>query len=325
MRNGNSWAIVLAGGEGTRIQPLIERCLGFACPKQYFAFCGKRSMLEHTLDRAVELVGPERVMTVIGSGHRRYLENQRIQGLVIEQPVSRGTGAGVFLPASHILARDPDATVMIFPSDHFVCPRTEFLEQVDRARYYADHIDERMILFGAVPDVPETDYGWVQPGIKLQGSNGKNQLVIHEVTSFHEKPCADEARKCFDKGYLWNTMIIVTKIRSLFKLGKRLLPEVTGRFESFHRMLTGNRAHKKRDEDGSLVKLYHSIPSFDFSSSLLTKAATQLAVMKLQGVTWSDWGRPERVFESLHRIGRKPRFLETAGAWRLHQVEPSPG
>jgi mannose-1-phosphate guanylyltransferase len=313
-----SWAIVLAGGEGTRIQPLIKRCLGFACPKQYFTFCGERSMLEHTIDRAVELVGPERLITVIGSGHRRYLETQRVQGLVIEQPISRGTGAGIFLPLTHIFARDPDATILIFPSDHFVCPRTEFLEQVDHARDCAENFDEKIILMGAVPDLPETDYGWVEPGKQLSGSNWHSPLPVHEVASFCEKPGAEEAKTCFAQGYLWNTMIIAAKIKALWKLGKRLLPEVTGKFESFQRILLGSRVKRRREEEGSLVRLYETIPAFDFSSSFLTQSANQLAVMPLQNVLWSDWGRPERVFDSLRKIGRKPRFLESVRRWRRH-------
>ncbi len=318
---GQCWAIVLAGGEGTRIQSFIERCLGFACPKQYFTFCGKRSMLEHTNDRAVELAGPDRVVTVVGSGHRRYLQTQRIQGLVLEQPVSRGTGAGVLLPATHILAQDPEATVLIFPSDHFICPRTEFLGQVDKARHCLDHLSDKMILMGAVPDLPETDYGWVEPGKRVSGFRGNDQPFIREVTGFREKPCAEEARKCFERGHLWNTMIIVTKLKALWKLGKRILPEVTEKFDSFQRILRGSGSRRRVEEQRSLVKLYDSIPSFDFSSTLLTQASCQLAVMPLQGVMWSDWGRPERVFDSLRRIGRRPRFLETARRWRtLHRA-----
>lgn len=319
MSSNHTWAIVLAGGEGERIQPLIERCLGFSCPKQYFTFCGKHSMLENTVDRAVKLVGADRVITVIGSGHRRYIENQRIQGQILEQPVSRGTGAGVFLPAAHILARDPDATVLILPSDHFLCPRKRFLDQVDLARRCADDLAEKLILLAAVPDMPETDYGWVEPGAQVPGRDGEDRLRIREVISFREKPCATEAEKCFRQGHLWNTMIVATKLQALWRMGKRLLPEVIDRFESFHRTLLGNGAGRNRQEQSSVEKLYESIPEFDFSSTFLSRAASHCAVMPLQGILWSDWGRPERVIESLRRIGRRPLFLRGARRWRQNR------
>ncbi len=319
MSSNHTWAIVLAGGEGERIQPLIERCLGFSCPKQYFTFCGKYSMLENTVGRAVKLAGADRVITVIGSGHRRYIESQRIRGQTLEQPVSRGTGAGVFLPAAYILARDPDATVLILPSDHFLSPRAKFLEQIDLARRCIDDLAERLVLLAAVPDLPETDYGWVEPGDHVPGWGGKGRLPIREVISFREKPCATEAERCFRQGHLWNTMIVATKIQALWRLGKRLLPEVIDRFESFQRILRGNRAERKRQEQSAIEKLYESIPAFDFSSNFLARATSHCAVMPLQGVMWSDWGRPERVIESLRRIGRRPLFLEGSLRWRQNR------
>jgi len=311
-----TWVIVLAGGEGTRIQPLIRRCLGFSCPKQYFTFCGKRSMLENTVDRAARLVGPERVFTVIGKGHRRFLRHQNIQGTVIEQPTSRGTGAGVFLPATHILAQDPEAKVLIFPSDHFVSPKSEFLDQVNHARECVDQLDDKLILMAAVPDLPETDYGWVEPGAGLPALNGNGTTVIHEVRSFREKPCAEEARKCFERGYLWNTMIIAARLHALWRLGRQILPDVIEKFESFGQAHARQTGKSKREERAAVARLYRSIPSFDFSSAFLTQAAGHCAVMPLNGILWSDWGRPERVFDSLRRIGRKPQFLEAAIRWR---------
>jgi mannose-1-phosphate guanylyltransferase len=314
-----TWVIVLAGGEGTRIQPLIRRCLGFSCPKQYFTFCGKRSMLENTVDRAAQLVGPERVITVIGKGHRRFLKHQNIQGTVLEQPSSRGTGAGVFLPAAHILARDPEATVLIFPSDHFVSPKEEFLDQVNHARECVDHLDNKLILMAAVPDMPETDYGWVEPGDGLTALKGNGKAVIREVRSFREKPCAEEARRCFERGYLWNTMIIAARLRALWRLGKQILPQVIDNFESFCPVYSGNAGRTRREERAAVAKLYRSIPGFDFSSTFLTQGAGHCAVMPLHGILWSDWGRPERVFDSLRRIGRKPQFLEAALRWQRNR------
>ncbi len=316
---GHTWAIVLAGGEGTRIQPLIERCLGFACPKQYFTFCGRRSMLEHTIDRAVELVGEQRVITVTGSGHGRFLEIQRVEGLVMEQPFSRGTGAGVLLPAAYILRKDPEATVLIFPSDHFVSPKAGFLDQVVLARQFAERLEERMILMAAVPDRPETDYGWVQPGVPVPGLALHGPTKIHEVRSFREKPCASEARSCFERGDLWNTMIIAVKLKALWSLVKRIVPGVMEKFESFFRSLPGRREEARPVEETAVRCLYHSIPTFDFSATFLTRASADLAVMPLNGVLWSDWGRPERVFSTLRMIGRRPRLFETSRRWKLAQ------
>src|SRR5687768_4764508 len=110
---GERWAIILAGGEGTRLSRLTVRRFGEHRPKQYCAFLGQRTMFEHTLDRAVGMVGPERVVTVIGRGHWRYLQGRPgLVGYMVEQPRACDTAPGVFLPLAYVLAFDPEATVV---------------------------------------------------------------------------------------------------------------------------------------------------------------------------------------------------------------------
>src|SRR5262245_12082336 len=107
------WVIVLAGGEGDRMRALTEARYGGRRPKQYCSFTGGRTMIEHTYDRALDAAPPERIVTIIGRGHARYLLEPRlinVPGLVIEQPENLDTGPGVFLPLAKILAFDPDAT-----------------------------------------------------------------------------------------------------------------------------------------------------------------------------------------------------------------------
>ncbi|HUG44848.1 MAG TPA: sugar phosphate nucleotidyltransferase, partial [Acidobacteriota bacterium] len=99
------WAIVLAGGEGKRLRPLIEDLFGAPIPKQYCTFCGTRSMLQHTVDRAAKIVDPNRILTVVGNGHRRFL-TEEMPGRLIEQPAPRETAPGVFLPASYAMSQD---------------------------------------------------------------------------------------------------------------------------------------------------------------------------------------------------------------------------
>ena len=117
------WSIILAGGEGERVRPLIQAWLGCHKPKQYCSFIGTRSMFQHTLDRAVRLTRPERIMSVIARGHLQEALAQlegRDAGTVLVQPKNCNTAAGIFLPLTFIRAQDASATVVIYPSDHFV-------------------------------------------------------------------------------------------------------------------------------------------------------------------------------------------------------------
>src|SRR5437867_8532505 len=133
---GNLWSVILAAGEGRRTRSFIQRYMGHRKPKQYCTFVGTRSMLQHTLDRADQLSAPWRKVTVVARPHHREALQQhcgRAQGVLVAQPSNRDTLAGVFLPLAHVRARDPHATVAIFPSDHFVFPENGFVQMTRQA------------------------------------------------------------------------------------------------------------------------------------------------------------------------------------------------
>jgi mannose-1-phosphate guanylyltransferase len=103
------------------------------------------------------------------------------------------TGVGILLGASYIAASDPNATVVIFPSDHFIAPKERFLEQVRRAALLAERMPERLILLGAVPDRPEPEFGWIEPGSHRTGVQLSSRQAPLQVLSFREKPSDEDA------------------------------------------------------------------------------------------------------------------------------------
>ncbi len=106
MTSQSLWSIILAGGEGTRMCPLVARCFEQGRPKQYCRFCGAKSMLEQTIDRALDLVEPQALITVIGTGHRGFVAGG-IPGRILEQPKMRGTAVAVFCAPSPRTRRKP--------------------------------------------------------------------------------------------------------------------------------------------------------------------------------------------------------------------------
>ena len=300
------WSIILAGGEGQRIGSTIQGWLGRRLPKQYCVFTGSRSMLQHTVDRADRVSQPDRKITVIDRGHheeaRRQLQHRR--GRVVDQPADCDTAAGVFLPLTYVRAQDPTALVVVFPSDHFVYPEQEFIEIVQRAVRAANAVRDKVLLLGVRPEGLEPDYGWIHLGDRIEQGG---EFDLHAVKAFLEKPGPTKAKAALAAGALWNTLVMVSRVETLWRLGWRALPAMMQLFDRLE------KAVGTEDEEAVLASVYLTMPHRNFSFDVLQPVPSHVAVMEVRGVLWSDWGRPERIVDSLQRIGKQPAFSEARG------------
>ena len=314
------WGIVLAGGEGARMRPLIRSWLGEDRPKQYCAFVGSRSMFQHTIDRARSVVSEEHIVTIIGRGHRSFLTrsaNDALPGVVVEQPRNLGTAPGVFLPTAYVLADSPEATVLLLPSDHFVHPEDRFRDHVLHAFELAEKHRDQIILAAAIPDRAEAEYGWIDPARSRGPADGPNSYGPTKVTRFREKPDVHEARALLTKGCLWNTLIVAVAARTLWTLGRECLPQMLSQFDAFRMVLRDVREGRLDPsyEASALAGIYSDLSPADFSADILQRVPERSMVLPMEGVEWCDWGHPQRVTDTLASLGRRPLFApENAAA-----------
>ena len=283
------WGIILAGGEGRRLQPFIRACFGVDRPKQYCALINHHSMLYHTLRRAERLIPPDRLLVIITDPHLRYAQEElydRSLEMLIVQPCNRETGPGILLPLLHTHRRDPEAVVVLLPSDHFIREEARFMAAVKHAAAFVSERPAYPVLLGVEPTGPEVEYGWIEPGEVLGRRQGE---AVYQVRRFWEKPTLEKAADLYLQRYLWNTMVLVARATVLLELFQELTPELMDAFDPIGQALGSPR------EAEAMRVTYAKLPTVNFSQAVLARCPHRLAVLRVQGVYWSDWGDPERI------------------------------
>jgi mannose-1-phosphate guanylyltransferase len=280
------WTVALAGGEGTRLQDYIERRCGRRIPKQYCPLLGSRSMLEHTLARLNQLTPASRTLTVIGTGHKHHAMPQ-LSGAsdhVFCQPSSRGTGVALFVALAMIKRWTPNATVTITPTDHYVEPNERYLRHALVARHIATRVRDLVVILGVRPSEPDPDLGYLRLGGHLT-----DVPEARRVVEFVEKPSVARAEKLIGTGALWNTMVTCGTVDALWSFGRSAEPKLIEILDCLVSLVGTS------DESDAIDYIYRAYPPVAFSTDILERRPQQVAVIELDGVDWSDWGRPERV------------------------------
>ena len=293
--NGDLWGIVLAGGDGRRLQGYIRKTTGSDLPKQYVSFVGRRSMLEHTFARAEKLIPARQIVTIVSQQHLRHRAVRfqlahRAPETVIVQPENRETGPGIFLPLMHLYKRCPDAVVAVFPSDHFILEEDRFMDHVALAAQAVARDPSRIVLLAMEAQYPEVEYGYVVP---REDPGRLNLWGIRNTARFIEKPDRATARHLVDAGGLWNTMIMVFKVRTLLTILQKLHPDTHARFSRIH------DAIGTPGEKNTVDEVYRTLKPLNFSKGFLELVAAAdrdvISILPVLQVFWSDWGSPQRL------------------------------
>lgn len=170
---------------------------------------------------------------------------------------------------------------------------------MQRAVWTAEWLSGKLVLLAAPPDRLELEYGWIQPDRDLAWSAG---CRIRTVRRFLEKPEEGEARRAWMAGGLWNTLVVAAKIETLWRLGWRCFPEMMPLFER----IAG--AIGTADEARTLERAYQVMPARNFSADLLERVPEEVVAIELSDLLWCDWGKPERIAQTLQRLGKAPHF-----------------
>ena len=288
----NTWAIVLAGGEGRRLHGVTTTALGVAVPKQFCSLRGGNSLLLEALKRAEAVAAPEHICTVVSQQHRGWWDHVLSavpKAKVIVQPRNCGTANGVLLPLLYIMARDPGARIVVLPSDHHVRDEPVLAAALQRAVQELSRRRDQILLIGIHPEAEDPDLGYIVPGAR--------DGAVSTVDRFVEKPDVPLARNLVDAGALWNAFIVAARARALLQIFNQRFPQVVIGMQA-----VVAQSQFTPDLSVAAMDLYRNLPDVDFSHQILQGAESVLRVLQVPRCGWSDLGTPKRLAETLQAL-----------------------
>ena len=299
-RRADRWAVILAGGDGTRLRSLTRLIAGDERPKQFCPVIGDQTLLDQTRSRVALAVRPDQTMFVVTQNHARFykplLSGVQPQQLVA-QPKNVGTSSAILYSLLRLSLVAPSSSVAFFPSDHYFSDDDRFMSHVESAFKAAQVCKDSVILLGIQPDGPEVEYGWIEPASPRLL---KNPDALCRVRRFWEKPDAHMAHALMDRGCLWNSFVMVGRVSAFLKMIRRAAPDLYVRFDAVKPVL--NTA----DEERMIEELYAQLHDTNFSQQVLAARPEDLAVLPVSGLRWSDLGQPARVWSTMAFINLKP-------------------
>ena len=286
----NIYCVIMAGGIGSRFWPLsrAER------PKQFIDILGTgKSLLVQTFERMAQICPEQNIFVVTSEQHGGIVREQLPQlepNRVLLEPMRRNTAPCIAYATQRIRAIDPQAVMVVAPSDHLILNEAIFAESMRTTVRFAAQ-NNALLTLGIKPSRPETGYGYIQMGAPV--ADGK---ALFRVKTFTEKPNIDMARVFLDSGeFLWNSGIFVWSVATIINAFRVYQPTMNKGFE---------RLLKKMDtpeEKAAIDALYGDCENISVDYAIMEKA--EEVFVRPADVGWSDLGTWGSLLTHLQRDG----------------------
>jgi mannose-1-phosphate guanylyltransferase len=288
--NPNYYCVIMAGGIGARFWPMSRT----SQPKQFIDILGTgKTLLQQTFERLTRLCPPENILIVTNGIYKEMVLKQLPQiseEQVLCEPMRRNTAPCIAYANYKILKQNPNASIVVAPSDHIILNEEEFVKTLQSALQAASENDWLLTL-GITPSRPDTGYGYIQhegdavyPGDDL----------IRKVKTFTEKPILELAEKFLESGdFLWNSGIFVWSLKSIMKSFSEKLTEVDELFAK------GIDKYNTPEEEAFINETYPVCKNISIDYGIMEKASN--VYVRIADFGWSDLG----TWGSLHDIRHK--------------------
>ncbi len=282
----STYALIMAGGAGTRLWPLSRQ----RTPKQALPLFDGQSLFGLTVARLLPWLPPERIFVLTNAEQMALLHAQAPmldEANFILEPEGRGTAACIGLGALHVLARDAQARMIVLPADHYIRMPEAQRAALEAALHFA--ADDYLVTLGITPTFPATGYGYIRRGERL-GTYGA--LTGYTVQQFVEKPSLEVAQHYLSSGeYTWNSGMFIWK-------AQRILDEIARYMPPLHAALTQLRAAWDTPAFASLLpQVWSTLPKVSIDYGVM-EHAQRVAVVPVE-MGWSDVGSWDALLELL--------------------------
>ena len=278
----STYVVIMAGGIGSRFWPYSRQ----QHPKQFMDIMGTgKSLLRMTYERFLQVCPAENIY-VVTSGEYGGLVKEHLPEItpdqVLLEPIRRNTAPCIAFASYKIAQRDPNAVMVVTPSDHYVGREERFFNSINVAIDAATPGD-KLITMGIHPSRPETGYGYIQ-------YLPEETAGVNKVKTFTEKPEVELAQKFLESGdFVWNSGIFIWSVKAINEAFEKFLPEIGEAFEE------GKEKFYTEEEAGFVQKVYGLSKNISIDYGVMEKAKNVYVV--LSDFDWSDLGSWQSMYE----------------------------
>lgn len=275
MTNTDNFCVIMGGGIGSRFWPFSRKTL----PKQFLDFFGTgRSLLQQTFERFRKVIPAENILIVTNDMYAGLVQKQLPElkpEQILLEPTRRNTAPCIAWASYHIRALNPNANIVVAPSDHLILKEEEFLTAIERGLDFVSK-EEKLLTLGVKPNRPETGYGYIQ--IAEQAGNN-----FYKVKTFTEKPELELAKVFVESGeFYWNSGLFMWNVNSIVKACEKLLPELAAKLKP------GEPFYGTPQEKQFIDENFPSCPNVSIDFGVMEKADN--VYVSLGDFGWSDLG-----------------------------------
>lgn len=278
----NLYCVILAGGVGRRFWPYSRK----SYPKQFLDFFNTgESLLQMTYRRMQRCISPDRILIATNWQYEDIVREQLPSlplGNILCESQNRNTASSIAYATRHIYAINPDAVVVITPSDHLVTDESTFHTLIGEAAHYATYTD-MIVTLGIKPTYPEVGYGYIQalePPVEV---GGETLSHCYPVKTFIEKPNSEMARILMESGeFYWNAGLFVAKTKVLIGEIKKYATEIA------ERLFSNADIWGTSGEEEYVREVFPYCPNISFDYAVMEKS--QKVLMLVADMGWTDVG-----------------------------------